>query len=73
MNPADSKPSCEFCGAQWSDEMVQSFEAALMGDCFLCGPAAQEPEDIVCQACKRVVLAAQPKSADAEPESHRHG
>ena len=72
MSPADSKPECEFCGAQWSDEMVRSLEAAMMGDCLLCGPSAQGPEDIVCHACKRVVLAATGAPAESSPQSHHH-
>ena len=79
MADADKKPRCPFCGAPWTDEMLDIFDAGFTGGCS-CGhdhgrgaveavPDHQhEPRAagaIVCAACQRAIYRALPVD---EPE-----
>jgi hypothetical protein len=75
MGETDKKPLCPFCGAPWTDEMLDIFDAGLNGGCS-CGhdhgrgaretarpDHRHEPRaarEIVCAACLRAIYRALP-------------
>jgi hypothetical protein len=66
MADIDKKPHCPFCGAPWTDEMLDIFDAGLNAGCG-CGhdhgalPAPEHEHkpravgEIVCAACHRAI------------------
>jgi hypothetical protein len=74
MADIDKRAHCPFCGAPWTDEMLEIFDAGLTGGCG-CGhdhggvaaPAALDHKhekrasgEIVCAACHRAIYRALP-------------
>jgi len=65
--PADRpRPACPFCGAYWSDAMLDEYER-LSAPCPCCGPAGSSApvpvqplpvpdRDLCCATCGRAIL-----------------
>jgi hypothetical protein len=74
MGQSDNKPRCPFCGAPWTEEMLDLFDAGLTGGCscghhHAGGTAAVPPDhrhepraasEIVCASCHRAIYRALP-------------
>jgi hypothetical protein len=48
------RPTCPFCHAKWTDEMMQ-LEAYASGGCETCGPEASAKVEIKCGECRRLI------------------
>jgi hypothetical protein len=73
MVASDNRAHCPFCGAPWTDEMLEIFDAGLTGGCG-CGhdhggaaPVAPDHQhvkraagEIVCASCHRAIYRALP-------------
>jgi hypothetical protein len=69
------RPACPFCGARWTDAMLDQFDAMTgTSSCACCAGGAAEPEpaaplpipteDLCCASCGRAIYL-KPVSANA--------